>query len=176
MASANKWSRAPKNVGPIAPASLQLSPPACVHHRPVEIVWLKVSSQYSSSVFYVQRYSQVLCSLSNIRSGRPLRDIYRLHTFPALGHLVGYLLTFVQGLKSAACYPRAVHEEVFSTVLWRDEAKALLLAKPLHRSLGHALKPTFPSLDFSVVDKPILVSRGSAPAASKPRPQLLPQI
>src|SRR5215216_6334688 len=83
-----------------------------------------------------------------------LRDIYRLQTLPALGHLVGYLLALFEGLKSAACYPRVVHEHIFAAIFWRDEAKALFVGKPLDRSLGHVLKdPAFLSLGFSVRDR-----------------------
>src|SRR5215217_5133699 len=75
-----------------------------------------------------------------------LRDIRRLQTLPALGHLVGYLLALLEGLKCAACYPRVVHEHIFATIFWRDEAKALLVVEPLDRSLGHMTKtpPFFP--------------------------------
>src|SRR5215216_5539957 len=75
-----------------------------------------------------------------------LRDIYRLQTLPALGHLVGYLLALFEGLKSAACNPRVVHEHIFAAILWRDEAKALFVVEPLDRSLG--LVPLKPRLSF----------------------------
>src|SRR5215213_5110732 len=108
-----------------------------VHHRPVEVVGVEVFGQSTTSAFYIKRYSQVLCGCSRLRSAGVLRDIYRLQTLPALGHLVGYLLALFEGLKSAACYPRVVHEHIFATLLWSDEAKALLVGKPLDRSLGH---------------------------------------
>jgi hypothetical protein len=74
---------------------------------------------------------QVLCSSSNVWADRrTLRDIYRLQTFPTLGHLVGYLLALLEGLESAACYPTVVNEDSFSAILWRDEAKALLVVEP----------------------------------------------
>src|SRR5215213_9409465 len=97
------------------------------------------------------------------------RDICRLQTLPALGHLVGYLLALFEGLKSAACYPRVVHEHVFATIFWRDEAKALLVVEPLDRSLGHVLKdPAFLSVRFLCKgQRPILMLPGSAPAALK---------
>src|SRR5215213_7749101 len=82
-------------------------------------------------------------------SEEALRDIYRLQTLPALGHLVGCLLALFEGLKSAACYPRVVHEHVFATILWSDEAKALLIGKPLDRSLGHVPK-TLPFFSYSI--------------------------
>ena len=79
----------------------------------------------------------------------PLETFCRLRTLPALAHLVGYLLALLEGLKSAACYPRVVHEDVFAAVFQRDEALALLVGKPLDRSLRHVLKnPAFLSLGF----------------------------
>src|SRR5215218_11396066 len=95
-----------------------------VHHRPVEVVGVKMFGQSTSSTFYVKRYLQVFCSSFRVWPKGALRDIYRLQTFPALGHLVGYLLALFEGLKSAACYPRVVHEHVFATILWSDEAIA----------------------------------------------------
>src|SRR5215211_6094342 len=117
--------------------SAKLLSPMSVHHRPVEVVGVKVLGQSTSSAFYVKRHPQVLSSAFRLWSEEALRDIYRLQTFPALGHLVGYLLALFEGLKSAACYPRVVHEHVFATILWSDEAKALLVVEPLDRSLGH---------------------------------------
>ena len=112
-----------------------------VHHRPVEVVGVKVLGQSTSSAFYVKRYSQVLCgSSSRLWSTGALRDIYRLQTLPALGHLVGHLLALVEGPKSAACYARVVHEHLFATIFWGDEAKALLVVEPLDRSLGYVPK------------------------------------
>src|SRR5215208_4544335 len=108
-----------------------------VHHRPVEVVGVKVFGQSTSSAFYVKRYLQVLSSAFRFWPKGALGDVCRLQTLPALGHLVGYLLALFERLKSAACYPRVVHEHVFAAVLWSDEAKALLVGKPLDRSLGH---------------------------------------
>src|SRR5215204_4553953 len=120
-----------------------------VHHRPVEVVGVKMLSQSTTSAFYVKGYSQVFCSSFRLWPKGALRDIYRLQTLPALGHLVGYLLALFKGLKSAACYPRVVHEHVFATIVWRDEAKALLVVEPLDRSLGHVpLKPRLSFLRF----------------------------
>src|SRR5829696_9589006 len=125
-----------------------------IHHRPVEVVGVKVFGKSTSSTFYVKRYLQVFCSAFRLWSEGALRDICRLQTFPALGHLVGHLLALFEGLKSTACYPRVVHEYIFATVFWRDEAIALLVVEPLDRSLGHVLKnPAFLFLGFSARDK-----------------------
>src|SRR5215213_9269187 len=124
------------------------------HHRPVELVGVEVLGQSTSSAFYVERYPQVLRGPSRLWSDEALRDIYRLQTFPALGHLVGHLLALVEEPKSAASYARVVHEDIFTTIFWGDEAIALLFVEPLDRSLGHVLKnPTFLSLGFSARDK-----------------------
>src|SRR3712207_6994961 len=104
-----------------------------VHHRPVELVGVEVLGQSTSSAFHVKRYSQVLRGSSRLWSAGALRDIYRLQTLPALGHLVGYLLALVEGLKSAARYACVVHEHIFATIFWRDKAEALLVAEPLDR-------------------------------------------
>src|SRR3712207_6493017 len=120
-----------------------------IHHRPVELVGVEVLGQSTSSASYVKRHPQVLCSPSRLWSDGALRGIYRLQTLPASGHLVGYLLALVEGLKSAARYARVVHEHILATIFWGDEAEALLVAEPLDRSLGHVLKnPTFLSFRF----------------------------
>jgi len=63
-----------------------------------------------------------------------------------------------------------VHEHVFAAVIWCDEAKALLVGKPLDRSLGHVpLNPAFLFLGFSARDEALLIMlAGCAPAALKP--------
>src|SRR5215203_4582096 len=126
-----------------------------VHHRPVEVVGVKMFGQSTSSTFYVKRYLQVFCSSFNVWPKGALRDVHRLQTFPALGHLVGYLLALVEGLKSAACYPRVVHEHIFATIFWRDEAIALLFVEPLDHSLGHVPKtpPFFPLVSLLGTDR-----------------------
>src|SRR5215213_7063982 len=140
-----------------------------VHHRPVELVGVEVLGQSTSSAFYVKRYLQVPFSAFRFWPKGALRDVCRLRTLPALAHLVGYLLALLEGLESAACYPRVVHEDVFAAIIWRDETEALLVGKPLDRSLGHVLKnPAFLSLGFSARDGALLMLPGSAPAASKP--------
>jgi hypothetical protein len=140
-----------------------------IHHRPVEVVGVEVLGQSTTSAFYIKRYSQVLCGCSRLWSAVVLRDIRRLQTLPALGHLVGYLLALLEGLKSAACYPRVVHERIFATIFWRDEAKALLGVEPLDGSLGQCTEdPAFLSLGFSARNGALLILPGSAPAASKP--------
>ena len=125
-----------------------------VHHRPVEVVGVKVFGQSTTSAFYIKGYPQVLYSFSGVWPKGVLRDICRLQTLPALGHLVGYLLALSEGLKSAACYPRMVHEDIFAAIFWRDEAIALFVRKSLDRSLGHVLKnPAFLFLGFSARDR-----------------------
>src|SRR5215212_4547626 len=140
-----------------------------IHHRPVEVVGVEALGQSTTSAFYIKRHLQVLCGSSRLWSVGALRDICRLQTLPALGHLVGYLLALLEGLKSAACYPRVVHEHIFAAIFWRDEAKALLVVEPLDRSLGHVLKdPAFLSVRFLCKgQRPILMLPGSAPAALK---------
>jgi hypothetical protein len=39
-----------------------------------------------------------------------------------------------------------VHEDIFATIFWGDEAEALLFVEPLDRSLGHV--PKKPHLSF----------------------------
>jgi hypothetical protein len=63
-----------------------------VHHRPVEVIGVKVFGQSTSSAFYVKRYLQVLSSAFRLWPKGALGDIYRLQTLPALGHFVGNLL------------------------------------------------------------------------------------
>src|SRR3712207_4012143 len=86
------------------------------HHRPVELVGVEVLGQSTSSAFYVERYPQVPCGSSRLWFDGALRDVYRLQTLPALGHLVGHLLALVEGLKSAACYACVVHKHIFATI------------------------------------------------------------
>jgi hypothetical protein len=117
-----------------------------VHHRPVEVVGVEVLGQSTSSAFYVKRYPQVLRGSCRLWSAGALRDIYRLQTFPALGHLVDHLLALVEGLKSATRYACVVHEHIFATIFWGDEAEALLVVEPLDRSLGHVYRK--PRLSF----------------------------
>src|ERR671912_2625607 len=70
-------------------------------------------------------------------------DAVRLHSLTPLGRLVRYLGALVEGLETLTCYARVVHEEVLTSVVGGDEAIALLVAEPLHCSLGHILEPTF---------------------------------
>ena len=60
----------------------------------------------------------------------PARYVCHLLT---LARFVGHLLTFVEGLEPRAIYGGVVHEEVFTPVVGRDEAVALILAEPLKR-------------------------------------------
>jgi hypothetical protein len=50
-----------------------------------------------------------------------------------------------------------VHEEILTPVVGRDEAVALLVGKPLYRSLGHMLEPTFLSWGSIATKKPLLL-------------------
>src|SRR5829696_4942473 len=70
-------------------------------------------------------------------------NVLRLHSLTPLGRLVRHLGALVESLEALACYPRVVHEEVLTPVVWGDEAVALLVAEPLYRSLGHIPEPTF---------------------------------
>ncbi len=66
-----------------------------------------------------------------------------LRTLLALAHLVADLLSLLEGLEPAALYSGEVHEYVLASIVWRDEAVAFVLRKPLYRSLGHAFVHTF---------------------------------
>ncbi len=46
--------------------SEKLLSPMSVHHRPVEVVGVKVLGQSTSSTFYVKRYPQVLCGFVGV--------------------------------------------------------------------------------------------------------------
>src|SRR5215210_8746469 len=70
-------------------------------------------------------------------------DVVRLHALLAAGRLVGDLGTLFERLKTAACYPAVMNEEVFATLVRGDKAVAFIVVEPLNRSLGHVLEPTF---------------------------------
>src|SRR5215213_7147411 len=70
-------------------------------------------------------------------SGR--RYVYRLQSLLPLGRLEGHAGAFFEGLEPATLYPRVVDEKVLATIVGGDEAVALLVGKPLYRSLGHTL-------------------------------------
>src|SRR5918995_1366569 len=70
-------------------------------------------------------------------------NVLRLHALTPLGRFVRHLGAFVEGLEALARYARVVHEEVLTPVVRGDEAVALLVTKPLNRSLGHILEPAF---------------------------------
>src|SRR5918998_5819858 len=68
-----------------------------------------------------------------------------LQAFPALGHLVGHLVAFLEGLEPVPGYARVVHEDVLAPIIRAYKAVALLVAEPLDRSFwGHAFAPAFP--------------------------------
>jgi hypothetical protein len=86
----------------------------------------------------------LVASLGCVGGGLDPADVLRLQAFPALRYLIGDLIPFVESLEPIACYPSMVHEEIFSFIVRLDEAVALVLVEPLHRSLGHVLKtPAF---------------------------------
>src|ERR671921_2869665 len=70
-------------------------------------------------------------------------NVIRLHALLALGSLVRDLGALLKALEAVTRYARVVHEEVFTPVVWGDEAVALLVTEPLYRSLGHIPEPTF---------------------------------
>src|SRR5215207_10639708 len=70
-------------------------------------------------------------------------DVIRLHALLALGSLVGDLGTLIEALVAVTRYTAVVHEEVLSTLVWGDEAVALLVVEPLYRSLDHFWSPPF---------------------------------
>jgi hypothetical protein len=64
----------------------------------------------------------------------------RLHTLLALGHLVGDLVTLIEGLESLSYYACVVHKEVLTSVVWDNKAVAFLGVEPLDCSFwGHVL-------------------------------------
>src|SRR5215210_887058 len=72
------------------------------------------------------------------RSGRLERgDVVRLHPLAALRRLVRDLGALLEGLEALAGYAGVVDEEVLAALVRGDEAVALLVAEPLHCSLGH---------------------------------------
>src|SRR3712207_5774818 len=64
-----------------------------------------------------------------------LGDVLRLGTLLTLANLVGHLLAFLEVPKPFARNGGEVYEYVLAPVVWGDEAVALILTEPLHRSL-----------------------------------------
>src|SRR3712207_1339865 len=95
-------------------------------------------------------------------------DVLRLHALPALGRLVGDLLALLEGLEAGALYAVVVHEEVRASVVRGDKAVALLVAEPLHRSLGHFWDPPFVSWGPAPTKKPPRNVRAALPSKTKP--------
>src|SRR5829696_5440503 len=89
-------------------------------------------------------------------------DVLRLHTLPALGRLVAHLGALLEGLEPGALYTVVVHEEVLAPVVRGDKAVALLVAEPLHCSLGH-----FWDLPFSTRAASIPTSRRTSEKSGK---------
>src|ERR671917_1467032 len=80
-----------------------------------------------------------------------------LQAFPALGHLVGHLVAFLEGLEPVPGYARVVHEDVLAPIIRAYKAVALLVAEPLDRSFwGHAFAPAFPVPGLHQMKKPPL--------------------
>src|SRR5215217_9023743 len=106
-------------------------------------------------------------------------DVIRLHTLPALGRLVAHLGALLEGLEPGALYTVVVNEEILTPVVRGDEAVALLVAEPLHRSLGHFWDPPFVSWGPAPTKKPPLIFRAALPSKTKPTfyyPRSIPQI
>src|SRR3712207_6826292 len=95
--------------------------------------------------------------------------VLRLHALASLGRLVGDLGALVEGLEALAGDAGVVHEEVLTPVVRGDKAVALLVAEPLHCSLGHNSAPTFRVCGPTPNKKATLGSaRGGAPSAVNP--------
>ncbi len=103
--------------------------------------------------------------LCHLRGFLALGDVLRLHALPALGYLVGDLLTLFEGPEPGALYIRVVDENVPAPVIRGDEAVAPVLAEPRYRSLNPVLEPTFPFLRFHrYKSRPLVVARfGNTP-------------
>ena len=67
------------------------------------------------------------------------RYVYRLQSLLSLRCLEGHEGAFFECLEPATLYPRVVDEKVLATVVWGDEAVALLVAELFYCSLGHTL-------------------------------------
>src|SRR5215211_5339769 len=90
------------------------------------------------------RPSGYLCGYRSIApSWLDSRDVIRLHALLALGLLVRDLGALIEALEAVAGYTRVVHEEIITALVGGDEAVALLVGKPLYRSLGHIWSPPF---------------------------------
>ena len=61
----------------------------------------------------------------------------RRRTLRALLDIERYPLAVGQGLEAATLNRRVMHEDIVTTVLWRNEAVALVGVKPLYRSCSH---------------------------------------
>src|SRR3712207_3128972 len=81
---------------------------------------------------------------------------------PYLTHLVGHPGTLAEGPVPNALYGGVADEGVLAAVIRRDKAVALLIAEPLHRSLGHMPEPTFNSQGSRPNKKPPLSLGGGA--------------
>jgi hypothetical protein len=117
-----------------------------------------VLAKDTSGGFYLQRHRQ------GVRFGasplRALRNVLSLHTLSASDRLVSNLLAFFEGPEATAYYARVVHEEVFASIIRRNEAVAFLAIEPLDRSLGLILKLVFLSLGtFTTKGRPLLAGR-----------------
>jgi len=71
---------------------------------------------------------------------------------PAAGRLVAHPLPFLEATKPRVLYAGVVHEDLLAALVGLYEAVALLLGKPLHRSL--AMMPSAP-LSFAPSPKKV---------------------
>ena len=94
-------------------------------------------------------------------------DVLGLQALPALGYLVGDLLTLFEGPEPGALYAGVVHEDVLAAVVGGDEAVALLLAEPANRPWAICWSPPFIPTGSAPTKKPPL-SPGGASIKTKP--------
>src|SRR5215216_4359500 len=118
--------------------------------------------KHVGSRFYLYRHRQGVPTFNASPATRALRNVLCLHAPSALDRLVSHLLAFFEGLEATACYARVVHEEVFASIIRRNEAVAFVAVEPLDCSLGHVLKLIFLSLEFFTTKRPPLYLPGGA--------------
>jgi len=79
----------------------------------------------------------------HLRGSLGVGNVLRLHTLPALGHLVTDPLALFEGPDSGTLYVGVVDENVPAPVVRGDKGVALLLVELPENSLGHMPEPTF---------------------------------
>src|SRR5215208_5021959 len=86
-----------------------------------------------------------LCDYRSVTGRLPSQlgrgDVIRLHALLALGRLVSYLGTLLEGLESRTRNTAVVNEEILTALVWGNEPVTLIVAEPLYRSLGHIWSP-----------------------------------